>query len=100
MDGPQGLVWKDGKSRPHRDSILDRPARSSVAKPTELRGPNIVYCVPLYTSRISITSNNCNILTIYLYNIYVKLTTDNTTTTYINYKELYVCNVGPVAQSV
>ena len=23
-----GLVWTGGKSRPHRDSILDRPARS------------------------------------------------------------------------
>ena len=31
-----GLVWTSGKSRPHRDSILDRPARSSVAVPTEL----------------------------------------------------------------
>ena len=31
-------VWTDGKSRPHRDSIPDRPARSSVAIPTELPG--------------------------------------------------------------
>jgi len=34
-----GSVWTGGKSRPHRDSILDRPARSSVAIPTELPGP-------------------------------------------------------------
>ena len=34
-----GPVWTGGKSRPHRDSILDRPARSSVAIPTELPGP-------------------------------------------------------------
>jgi len=34
-----GQVWTGGKSRPHRDSIPDRPARSSVAKPTELPGP-------------------------------------------------------------
>ena len=34
-----GLVLTDGKSRPHRDSIPDRPARSSVAIPTELPGP-------------------------------------------------------------
>ena len=34
-----GPVWKGGKSRPHRDSIPDRPARSSVAIPTELPGP-------------------------------------------------------------
>jgi len=34
-----GPVWTDGKSRPHRDSIPDRPARSSVALPTELPRP-------------------------------------------------------------
>jgi len=33
-----GPVWTGGKSRPHRDSIPDHPARSSVAIPTELRG--------------------------------------------------------------
>jgi hypothetical protein len=32
-------VRTGGKSRPHGDSILDRPARSSVAIPTELPGP-------------------------------------------------------------
>jgi hypothetical protein len=32
-------VWTGGKSRPHRDSIPDRPARSSVAISTELPGP-------------------------------------------------------------
>ena len=31
-----GPVWKGGNSRPHRDSTPDRPARSSVAIPTEL----------------------------------------------------------------
>ena len=35
--GP-GTVWAGGKSRPHRDSILDRPARSSVTILTELPG--------------------------------------------------------------
>jgi len=34
-----GPVWKGGKSRPHRDSIPDRPVRSSVAIPTELPAP-------------------------------------------------------------
>jgi len=29
-----GPVWTGGKSRLHRDSIPDRPARSSVAIPT------------------------------------------------------------------
>ena len=36
-----GLVWAGGKSRPHRDSIPDRPARSSVAIATELPGPHL-----------------------------------------------------------
>ena len=34
-----GPVWTGGKSRPYWDSIPDRPARSSVAIPTELPGP-------------------------------------------------------------
>jgi len=38
-----GLVWRGGKSRPHGDSIPDRPVRSSVAIPTELPGPQEVY---------------------------------------------------------
>ena len=38
-----GPVWTGGKSRPHRDSIPDRPARSSVAIPTELPGPHFIY---------------------------------------------------------
>jgi len=33
-----GPVWTSEKSRPHPDSIPDRPARSSVAIPTELPG--------------------------------------------------------------
>ena len=37
-----GPVWTDGISRPHRDSIPDRPARSSVAIPTELPGPSMI----------------------------------------------------------
>jgi len=38
-----GPVWTGGKYRPYRDSIPDRPARSSVAIPTELPGPLILY---------------------------------------------------------
>ena len=37
-----GPVWTGGKFRPHRDSIPDHPARSSVAIPTELPDPLIV----------------------------------------------------------
>ena len=40
-----GSVWKGGKSRPHRDSIPDRPARSSAAIPTELPGPQLIKVV-------------------------------------------------------
>ena len=36
-----GPVWTSRKSRPHRNSILDRPSRSSVVIPTELPGPYI-----------------------------------------------------------
>jgi hypothetical protein len=36
-----GPVWTGGKSRHHRDSIPDRPARSSVAIPTELPGSQL-----------------------------------------------------------
>ena len=36
-----GQVWTVGKSRPHRDSIPDLPARSSVSIPTEQTGSPI-----------------------------------------------------------
>jgi hypothetical protein len=36
---PPGPVWTGRKSRPHRDSIPDLPARSSVTIPTELPSP-------------------------------------------------------------
>ena len=36
-----GPVWTGGRSRSHRDSIQDRPARSSVTIPTELTGPQV-----------------------------------------------------------
>ena len=42
LGGPPGPVWTGGKSRPHRDSIPDRPTRSSVVIPTELPGPHVV----------------------------------------------------------
>jgi hypothetical protein len=37
-----GPVWTGRKSRPHRDSIPGRPARNSVAIPTELPGPLVL----------------------------------------------------------
>jgi len=36
-----GPVWRGGNSRPYRDSIPDRSARSSVAIPTELPCPRV-----------------------------------------------------------
>jgi len=36
-----GPVWTGGKSLPNRDSIPDRPDRSSIAVPTELPGPQL-----------------------------------------------------------
>jgi len=44
-----GPVWTGGKSRPHRDSIPDRPARNSVAVPTELPGPQLSSTAIKYT---------------------------------------------------
>ena len=41
-----GPVWTGGKSRPHRDSIPDLPAYSSVAIPTELSGPLPLTIIP------------------------------------------------------
>ena len=38
-----GPVWTGGKSRPTENRFPDRPARSSVAIPTELPGPQYVY---------------------------------------------------------
>jgi len=45
--GP-GAGLTGGKSRPHRNSIPDRPARSSVAIPTELPGPYIYIYIYVY----------------------------------------------------
>ena len=51
-----GPVLTGGKSRPHRDSIPDRPARSSVAIPTELPDPQTRLCnsVKTYTECVSL----------------------------------------------
>jgi len=47
-DRAPGPVWRGGKSLPHRDSIPDHPARSSVAILTELPGP-FLHGYRLYT---------------------------------------------------
>jgi len=50
------LELKGGKSRPHQDSIPDRPARGSVSIPTELPGP--------YLCRVYIPETN-HVSTVY-----------------------------------
>ena len=52
LGGPPGPVWTGGKSLPHLDSIPERPARSSVAIPTELPGPTFGFFVFHRNSRI------------------------------------------------
>jgi len=47
--GPSAGLDRCGKSRPHRDSIPDHPARSSVAIPTEL---------PAHEEHISFINNS------------------------------------------
>ena len=48
-----GPVWTGGKSRPHRYSIPDPPARSSVAIPTELPGTRNLHILVLFTYRLA-----------------------------------------------
>ena len=49
-----GPVWTGGKSRPHRDSIPDRPAGSSVTIPTELPAHLIIFIITKYAQLISL----------------------------------------------
>jgi len=78
-----GPVWTNGKSRPHRDSIPDRPARSSVAIPTELPGPLVLL---LHTYIHICSSNNSN-------NNNVCVHTYTHTHTYLMNARLHVCGV-------
>ena len=52
-----GPVWTGGKSRPYQDSIPDRPARSSVAIPTELPGPQLMHVNELNTNKLLLYMN-------------------------------------------
>ena len=66
-----GPVWTGGKSRPHRHSIPNRPARSSVAIPTELPGPPCS-CICVY---INVVANSAvlDILTACFYNLIFRI---------------------------
>jgi len=59
-----GPVWTGGKSRPHRDSIPDRPARSSVAIPTELPGPHSMTVIAVKTKDVCL-KNRAELLLCY-----------------------------------
>ena len=70
-----GLVWMGGKSRPHRDSIPDSPARRSVAKPTELPGPHACMYVCMYVCMYIYQYNVCmyiNIVCVFNVWLYVR----------------------------
>jgi len=54
-----GPVWTGGKSRPHRDSIPYRPARSSVAIPTELPGLRVIPLIVTFLRYLTSVSAVC-----------------------------------------
>ena len=51
-----GPVWTGGNSRPHRDSIPELTARSSVPIPTELPGPHVMDS-NMFTTGLEIVSS-------------------------------------------
>jgi len=61
--GPRAGLDRCGKYRPHRDSIPDRPARSSVAIPTELPGPQLYTCLILLNVRQKTNNQTTNYTT-------------------------------------
>ena len=61
-----GPVWTGGKSPPHRNSIPDRPARSSVVIPTELPGPLVIHNNYWYSTATMITRTRLKV-TFYLH---------------------------------
>jgi hypothetical protein len=61
LGGPPGPVWTCGKSRLHRDSIPDRPARSSEAIPTELPVKRVEF-VNDRVSYIVLRGRWCNVI--------------------------------------
>ena len=67
LDGPQSRFGWAENLAPQRDSIPDHPARSSVAIPTELRGPHFAEVESLYF-RIIWTNKTHYFLSIYFHN--------------------------------
>jgi len=67
-----GLTWTGEKSRSHRDSIPSRPARSSVAIPTELAGPQYIIIIIIIFIIIKLHSSHRALL--------VKITLENSPT--------------------
>ena len=62
-----GLVWTGGKSRPHRNSIPDHQARSSVAISTEIPGLSLALYIYIKIYKIKNKSNIYEIYTVYIY---------------------------------
>ena len=56
--GPRVGLDRGGKSRPHRDSIPDLPARSSVAILTELPRPTPVLVLPVLLTPMGLPSTS------------------------------------------
>ena len=54
--GPRVGLDRGGKSRPHRDSIPDLPARSSVAILTELPRPTPLLVLPVLLTPMGLPS--------------------------------------------
>ena len=84
--GPRSGL-EGGKSRLHRESIPDRPARSSVAITTTLTGPHLRQKVSIWNA---CRKGNClqRLCRLYLF-IYWMYSTTSTTTTLINYHHFH-----------
>jgi len=54
LGGPQGRSGRAENLVPPRDSIPDRPARSSVATPTELRDPYNIIIILYYNTTVTV----------------------------------------------
>ena len=84
-----GPVCTGGKSRPHRDTMPDRPARSSVAIPTELPGPHALQVLALNPHR----NIYRGIYIVYTFRVHIPLyypTSELRNTTHMGYINSYI----------
>ena len=85
-----GPVRTGGKSRPHRDSIPDRPARSSVAIPTELPNPHLLTVIYKYIKIYSLTQLSVKQLLLKIFHIVSHSLTRSCVRLYILYIRIYI----------